>query len=213
MPFKNNNNGDIEFIRLPLHKCVYGVEKGSEGKKYFFLRRFDFSGVKYSSLKDFAGSTLESLNKTSSNDDWIIPIKTSCTLLYEKLEKYTSSEKIKKLLALPLNSRPWFSIVKTPNNVAYFTKRRLSASSTLQAIGLTASLLNPIAAAGAIVWFGRKQHMKYKMARSRGEQDPSIMPKVFVHKIWQVSLTGDNDEIYNNISQILTANDVWIDWS
>jgi len=137
----------------------------------------------------------------------------SSPLLYGKLEKYTSSEKIRKLLALPLNSRPWFSIVKTPNNVAYFTKRRLSASSTLQAIGLTASLLNPVAAAGAIFWFGRKQHMKYKMARSRGEQDPSIMPKVFVHKIWQVSLTGDHEEIYNNISQILTANDVWIEWS
>jgi len=212
MPFKQKNNGSIEFIRLPLDKCVYGVEKGQEGRKYLYLRRFDLSGLKYDSIKNFAGTALESLNNTSSEDDWIIPIKTSNKLNYGMLQKYSTSQRISKLLATPADSRPWFSIVKTPNDVTYFTKCRLSASTTLQSLGLTISLMNPVTAVGAITWFARKQHFKYNMAKSRGEQDPSVMPKVFVHKIWQVSLTGESEEVYKNIAEILASSDVWIDW-
>jgi hypothetical protein len=213
MPFKQKNNGTIEFVRLPLDKCVYGVEKGAEGRKYFYLRRFDLSGLKYDSVRNFAWSALNTLNDSSFEDDWIIPIGTLSGLNYGLLQQYKSSERISKLLALPVSSRPWFSIVKTPNNVVYFAKRRLSASTTLQTIGLGVSLLNPVTAVGAIGWFARKQQFKYNMAKSRGEQDPSVMPKVFVHKIWQVSLTGKSEEVYKNIAQILGSSDSWIDWS
>ena len=212
MPFKQKNNGSIEFVRLPLDKCVYGVEKGQEGRRYFYLRRFDLSGLKCDSVKNFAGSAVECLNASSSEDDWIIPIKTAYNLNYGLLQKHSSSQGVRKLLAVPVSSRPWFSIVKTPNNISYFTKRRLSASTTLQSIGLAVSLFNPVTAVGALGWLARKQHFKYNMAKSRGEQDPSIMPKVFVHKIWQVSLTGESEEIYKNIARILESNDVWIDW-
>lgn len=213
MPFKRKNNGSIEFIKLPLDKCVYGVEKGEEGRKYFYLRRFDLSGLKYESLGKLTWSALNVLNDSSAEHDWIIPIGSSNKLNYGLLHQYATSERIVKLLALPVSSRPWFSIVKTPNNVAYFTKRRLSVSTTLQTIGLGASLLNPVTAVGAIGWFARKQHFKYNLAKSRGEQDPSIMPKVFVHKIWQVSLSGNSEEVYRNVSHILNASDTWIDWS
>jgi hypothetical protein len=213
MPFKQKNNGSIEFVRLPLDKCVYGVEKGAEGRKYFYLRRFDLSGLKYDSVRGFASSALHGLNDSSSEDDWIIPIKTSNKLNYGMLQQYASHERVVRLLALPVESRPWFSIIKTPNDIAYFAKRRLSASTALQTIGLAASLLNPATAVGAIAFFARKQHFKYNMSKSRGEQDPSIMPKVFVHKIWQVSLTGESDEIYSNIAQILASSDTWTDWS
>lgn len=213
MPFKQKNNGTIEFVRLPLDKCVYGVEKGAEGRKYFYLRRFDLSGLKYDSVANFARSAFGTLNDSSFEDDWIIPIATSGGLNYELLQQFKSSDKISKLLALPVSSRPWFSIVKTPNSIVYFTKRRLSASTTLQTIGLGVSLLNPVTAVGAISWFVRKQQFKYNMARSRGEQDPSILPKVFVHKIWQVSLTGKSEEVYKNIAQILSSSDAWTDWS
>ena len=213
MPFKRKNNGSIEFVKLPLDKCVYGVEKGEEGRKYFYLRRFDLSGLKYESLDKLTWSALNVLNDSSAEHDWIIPIGSSNKLNYGLLHQYANSERIVKLLALPVSSRPWFSIVKTPNNVAYFTKRRLSVSTTLQTIGLGASLLNPVTAVGAIGWFARKQHFKYNLAKSRGEQDPSIMPKVFVHKIWQVSLSGNSEEVYKNVSHILSSSDAWIDWS
>ena len=213
MPFKQDNNGSIEFVRLPLDKCVYGVEKGEEGRKYFYLRRFDLSGLKYDSLGKLTWSALNVLNDSSAKDDWIIPIGSANRLNYGLLQQYANSERISKLLALPVSSRPWFSIVKTPNNVTYFTKRRLSVSTTLQAIGLGVSLFNPVTAVGAIGWFARKQHFKYNMSKTRGEQDPSIMPKVFVHKIWQVSLNGNSEEVYENIAKILKSSDAWIDWS
>ena len=212
MPFKQKNNGSIEFVRLPLDKCVYGVEKGQEGRRYFYLRRFDLSGLRYDSVQDFAGSAVESLGNSSSEDDWIIPIKSTCNLNYAMLQKHSDTQGVLKLLTLPASSRPWFSIVKTPNNISYFTKRRLSASTALQSIGLAISLVNPVTTVGALGWLARKQHFKYNLAKSRGEQDPSIMPKIFVHKIWQISLTGDSDEIYENIARILGSNDVWIEW-
>jgi len=213
MPFKQKFNGNIEFVRLPLDKCVYGVEKGEEGRKYLYLRRFDLSGLQYDSLGKLSWSALNVINDSTVEDDWIIPIGSSYKLNYGLLRPYANSERITKLLALPVSSRPWLSIVKTPNNVTYFTKRRLSVSTTLQAVGLGVSLLNPVTAVGAIGWFARKQIFKYNMSKSRGEQDPSIMPKVFIHKIWQVSLNGDTEEIYKNIAQILNSNDVWVDWS
>jgi hypothetical protein len=213
MPFKQDNSGSIEFIRLPLDKCVYGVEKGEVGRKYFYLRRFDFSGLRYESLEALTSTTLDALNISSAKNDWIIPIGSSNKLNYGLLQQYKSSEKISKLLSLPVESRPWFSIVKTPNNVAYFAKRRLSVSTTLQSIVLTLSLSNPVSAAVAMGGFARKQYLKYNMSKSRGEQNPSIMPKMFVHKIWQVSLNGNSEEVYTNIAQILNSGDAWKDFS
>ena len=211
MPFKQRVNGPVEFIRLPLNKCVYGTEKGEPGKRYLYLRRFDTSGLKYDSVRGFAGSLLEIVENGSFEDDWIIPIKSCSDIAYGKLVPYKGVN-IGKLFELEATSRPWFSIVYTPNDVIYFTKRRISASTTLQAVGLAASLLNPVTAVGAIGWFARKQHAKYDMAKNRGERHPSIMPKVFVHKIWQVSVSGDTEEAYKNISKIIESGDAWNEW-
>ena len=213
MPFKKKSSGGIEFVRLPLTKSVYGVEKGQEGRKYFYLRRFDFDGVQAESLSQFAGSALQRIASSTAEDDWMIPIHSSEDLDYEMLGLFDFSENVRKLLSLPAESRPWFSVVKTPNGVTYFAKRRISASSTLQAIGLGASLFNPVTAIGAVGWFARKQEFKYRLAKSRGEQDPSIMPKAFVYKIWQVSLKDDIELIYQNIVKVLDGGDAWNEWS
>lgn len=213
MPFKRKESGGLEFVRLPLDKCVYGVEKGEEGKRYFYLRRFDLSGIKYESVANFAGSALERIATSRAEDDWMIPVHSSEELDYNRLRALSSTGELGKLLSLPAESRPWFSVVKTPNGVTYLAKRRLSASSTLQAIGLGVSLMNPVTAIGAIGWFARKQEFKYRLAKSRGEEHPSIMPKVFVYKIWQVSVTGDMDEAYWNIVKILSSGNAWTDFS
>jgi hypothetical protein len=211
MPFKQKRNGSIEFVRLPADKCVYGVEKGEESKRYLYLRRFDTSGLKLDSVKGFTGSLIGVLNDSSSEDDWIIPIKYTNHINTAILGQH-GGPNVAKLLAMDTSSRPWFSVVHTPNDVIYFTKRRLSASTTLQAVGLAASLLNPVSAVGAIGWFARKQHAKYNMAKGRGEKDPSIMPKVFVHKIWQVSVSGDLNEAYANIARIIESGNAWTEW-
>lgn len=213
MPFKRKKSGGFEFVRLPLEKCVYGVEKGVEGRRYLYLRRFDLAGLQYESVAEFAGSALQRIASSTADDDWMIPIHSSTDLDYEKLRAFKSSDSLRKLINLPVDSRPWFSVVKTPNGVTYLTKRRLSASSTLQAIGLGMSLMNPVTAVGAIGWFARKQEFKYRLAKSRGEEHPSVMPKVFVYKIWQVSLTGDMEEAYWNIAKILSSGGAWTDWS
>ena len=213
MPFKRKESGGLEFVRLPLDKCVYGVEKGVEGRRYFYLRRFDLSGLKYESVAEFAGSALQLIAFSRAEDDWMIPVHCSQDLNYDKLRTFSSTGNLRKLLSLPVESRPWFSVVKTPNGVTYLAKRRLSASSTLQAIGLGVSLMNPVTAIGAIHWLARKQEFKYRLAKSRGEEHPSIMPKVFVYKIWQVSLTGGTDEVYWNIVKILGSGSAWTDFS
>lgn len=213
MPFKRKEHGGLEFIRLPLDKCVYGVEKGVEGRRYLYLRRFDLSGLKCESVSEFAGSALERIATSRAEDDWIIPLHSSEDLDYDKLRTFSSTAELRKLLSMPVESRPWFSVVKTPNGVTYLAKRRLSASSTLQAIGLGVSLMNPVTAIGAIGWFARKQEFKYRLAKSRGEEHPSVMPKVFVYKIWQVSLTGDREEAYWNIAKILSSGNAWTDYS
>lgn len=210
MPFKQKRDGSIDFIRLPLDKCIYGTEKGESGKRYLYLRRFDTAGVTFDSLEGFARSLLEAFN-TSFEDDWIIPIKQRSEIDYTKLKSYGGSI-TSKLAAADPSSRPWLSIVYTPNNVIYLTKQRLSASTTLQAAGLAVSLLNPVTAVGAIGWFARKQHIKYRGAKGRGEEHPSIMPKVIVNKIWQVSVSGDNEEAYKNIAKIIDSGNAWNEW-
>lgn len=210
MPFKQKNDGSIEFIRLSPEKFVYGTEKGEAGKRYFYLRRFDMSGVTFDSIRGLAGSLLNAFD-TSFEDDWIIPIKLRADIDYTLLNAYGRNS-VKRLVDTDPSSRPWFSIVYTPNNVIYFTKQRLSASTSLQAVGLTASLLNPVTAAGAIGWFARKQHAKYVGSKGRGEKHPSIMPKIFVHKIWQVSISGDKHEAYRNIASIIESGNAWNEW-
>jgi hypothetical protein len=210
MPFKQKFDGTIEFIRLSPDKCVYGTEKGEPSKRYFYLRRFDMSGVTFDSVKGFAGSLLDAFG-TTFEDDWIIPIKLRADVDYELLRVH-GGDNVKKLASFDPSSRPWFSIVYTPNNVTYFVKQRLSASTTMQAVGLAASLLNPVTAVGAIGWFARKQHAKYNGAKGRGEKDPSIMPKVFVNKIWQVSISGDQNEVYRNIAKIIESGNAWNEW-
>ena len=210
MPFKQKFDGSIEFVRLSPDKFIYGTEKGEAGKRYLYLRRFDMSGVTFDSIRGFAGSLLDAFD-TSFEDDWIIPIKLRADIDYSLLSVY-GRDNVKKLAGIDPSSRPWFSVVYTPNNVIYFTKQRLSASTTLQAVGLTASLLNPVTAVGAIGWFARKQHAKYYGAKGRGEKDPSIMPKVFVNKIWQVSISGDQCEAYRNIANIIESGNAWNEW-
>ena len=210
MPFKQKFDGSIEFIRLPPDKFVYGTEKGETGKRYFYLRRFDMSGVTFDTIRGFAGSLLNAFD-TTFEDDWIIPIKQRADIDYSLLNTYGRNN-VKKLVDADPSSRPWFSVVYTPNKVVYFTKQRLSASTTLQAVGLTASLLNPVTAVGAIGWFARKQHAKYYSAKGRGEKDPSIIPKVFVNKIWQVSIAGDKHEAYRNIANIIESGNAWNEW-
>ncbi|MBV2350731.1 hypothetical protein KUL97_03295 [Synechococcus sp. HK05] len=210
MPFKQKYDGSIEFIRLPVDKCIYGTEKGEPGKRYLYLRRFDTTGVTFDSLKGLAGSLLDAFS-TSFEDDWIIPINRRSDIDYAMLQVYGGNI-VKKLASTDPGSRPWLSIVYTPNNVIYLTKQRLSASTTLQAAGLAVSLLNPVTAAGALGWFARKQHLKYNSAKGRGEKHPSVMPKVFVNKIWQVSVSGDRVEAYKNIAKIIESGNAWNEW-
>lgn len=210
MPFKQKVSGSIEFIRLPLDKCVYGTEKGESGKRYFYLRRFDMSGLKFDSVRGFAGSLADAFD-TTFEDDWIIPIKSCADINFVRLGQH-AGQSVRKLVALEPSSRPWFSFVHTPNNVIYFTKRRLSASTTLQAVGLAVSLLNPVTAAGALGFFARKQYAKYNGSKGRGEKGPSVMPKVFVHKIWQVSISGNEEEAYKNIATIIESGNAWNEW-
>lgn len=211
MPFKQKSDGSIEFIKIPLDKALYGVEKGQEGKKYLYLRRFDMSGVKYDSIKGFASSFLDAFEESSFEDDWIVPIKSVDSLDFNILATRGGSS-VASLCQMDSSFRPWFSLVRTPNNVLYLTKRRLSASTALQSIGLAASFLNPVTAAGAVGWFARKQHAKYKMSKDRGEKDVSVMPKVFVHKIWQVSIKGDLSEAYENIALVIESGDAYVEW-
>ena len=175
MPFKQQSDGSIEFVKLPLDKSFYGVEKGEDGKKYLYVRKFDMSGLSYESVTGFASSFFSGLSESSFEDDWIVPIGRCDDLDYSGLVTYGGAN-VAKLCQMDAASRPWFSVISTPNNVIYFTKCRLSASTALQSLGLAASLLNPVTAVGAFGWFARKQHAKYQMSKGRGEKDPSFIP-------------------------------------
>lgn len=211
MPFKQKSDGSIAFIRLPVGKYVYGTEKGEEGKRYLYVRRFDASGLRVDSAKGFASSLFDILENNTFANDWIIPIKSREDINFDKLCQHPGPN-VDKLLALHVSSRPWFSIIHTPNDVIYFIKTRFSASTALQAAGLAASLFNPAAAAGAIGWFARKQELKYQLAKGRGEKNPGIIPKIFVSKIWQVSITGDIEQAYRNIALIVESGNAWNEW-
>jgi hypothetical protein len=213
MPFKLSAGGKVDFIRLPLQKSVYGVEKGDEGKRYLYLRRFDTSGLDTSSVQSFAKSGLNALFGSSFEDDWIIPIKTMSDLSYPLLRPYQSISGVKKLLDISADSRPWLKIIKTPNDVLYLAKRRISASSVLQGMGLAVSMANPVTAVAATGWFVRKQWAKYKFSQGRGETHPSLAPKVFVYKTWQISVSGNLAEAYKSIAYLLGEGSVWTDLS
>ncbi len=73
MPFQLTNGG-VKFVRLPWDKAIYGTEKGADGKRYIFLRKFDFSGIDVYTLGSLASSTLKVFS-SGTEIDWIIPIK------------------------------------------------------------------------------------------------------------------------------------------
>jgi len=211
MPFQLTPNG-VKFVRLPWDKAIYGTEKGTGGKRYIFLRKFDFTGIHVDSLGSLASSTFQVFS-SGAEKDWIIPIKSFYDCDIQRLLMIGEGDGVKKLSDMPKTAWPWISLLNTPNGSWYFSKKRFSASTALQMTGLALSLANPVTAMSAFTMFRAKQKYKHGMSESRGENDPSWMPKVFVHKVWQVSASGDIDEAYKNISKLLNTNQVWTDWS
>lgn len=211
MPFQLTTSG-VKFIRLPWDKAIYGTEKGSDGKSYIFLRKFDFSGIHVDSLSSLASSAFKVFSSGAEND-WIIPIKSFHNFDIQRLLKVGHGDGVTRLSNMPVSDWPWISLLNTPNGSWYFSKKRFSVSTALQVTSLAVSLANPMTAVAAFSMFRAKQKFKHGMSQSRGENDPSWIPKVFVHKVWQVSASGDIDEAYNNVSKLLNTNQVWTDWS
>ncbi|MBC6435782.1 hypothetical protein FM036_41790 [Nostoc sp. HG1] len=174
------------FIKLEPFKPVYGAWKEENDKKFIFIRKIDYSSLLSGDWDKFSKNFTE-------NQDWYIPIKE------QKNFNWNDSA---LTIKLKQEERPWLSWLITPANQLYLMKTRLSASGVVGYEAGAMALMNPVHAAG--LWFVNKQRFKYAASKGRGEQSPSMIPKVFARKCWFVDL--ENYKSYEYVNYLLTNN-------
>lgn len=209
MPFRLVGD-EVQFIKIPSDKFFYGTSKGDRGKEYIYTRKLDFSGLDTSTLQNITISLLNIVEL--QNNDFFVPLSSIAPINYEMLLSYVKTSKIREFLTevLKAGDDSFFffpsllHIIHTPNNTIYFSKQRPSATGLLQYGGLAASLVTP-AWPLAINYFANKQYIKYQFSKGRGEKNPSILPRLTVHKVWQVSINGSEEEAYRNIAKIFDS--------
>jgi hypothetical protein len=181
MPY-TQNDGKLVFIKLEPFKPIHGTWKEDEAKKFIHIRKVDYSSLIAGNWEKFAKNFTE-------NQDWYVPIKVQRNFIWSH-----SALTIKPRE----EERPWLSWIYTPIGQCYLVKTRLSASGVMSYGTVAMTALNPAIAFGSGLWLLRKQQLKYNLCKSRGEQAPSILPKVFARKCWFVDLEKHKPYEYAN---------------
>jgi hypothetical protein len=190
-------NGQLKLIRIPPYKSYYFTLKEDDGRTYLYSRKIDSKSLeRFISAENAYQMDYFFSQALGVHNDWLIPIKRMWNIDPLKVQKHCHTPEAKTFAVLSKGERPDLYWIESTGGIVYICKKRESYSTALQSLSLAATFQT------AMPLFAAKQVVKERLSTLRGERNPSLVPKMFVYKVWQVPAGLKAKAIYRYLDDL-----------